>query len=105
MIGPNHKELTISKQCELLNINRSSYYYKPTGYSKYDLKVIATIDEVYTMHLYYGMRRMAKYLQVEGFKIGRKGVIRYYQIMGLEAVYPKMNLGNRDQVHKVYPYL
>ena len=105
MIDPNDSELTISKQCDLLNINRSSYYYKPTGYSEYDLKVMAIIDEVYTMHPYYGMRRMAKYLQAQGFNVGRKGVRRYYQIMGLEAVYPKMNLSKRNQAHKVYPYL
>ena len=105
MIDQNYRELSISKQCELLNINRSSYYYKPRGYSEYDLKVMAIIDEVYTMHPYYGMRRMSKYLQAQGFNIGRKGVRRYYRIMGLEAVYPKMNLSKRNQAHKVYPYL
>jgi putative transposase len=63
------------------------------------------IDETYTMHPYYGMRRMAKYLQSQGFQIGRKGVRHYYQIMGIIAVYPKMNLSKRNQAHKVYPYL
>ena len=57
------------------------------------------------MHPYYGMRRMAKHLQALGFNVGRKGVRWYYRIMGLEAVYPKMNLSKRNQAHKVYPYL
>ncbi|WP_425361573.1 DDE-type integrase/transposase/recombinase [Candidatus Tisiphia endosymbiont of Ceraclea dissimilis] len=57
------------------------------------------------MHPYYGMRRMAKYLQAQGFSVGRKAVRRYYKIMGLEAVYPKINLSKRNQAHKIYPYL
>ncbi|WPY01832.1 IS3 family transposase domain protein (plasmid) [Candidatus Trichorickettsia mobilis] len=57
------------------------------------------------MHPYYGMRRMAKYLQKQEFVEGRKAVRRYYRIIGLEAVYPKMNLSKRNQAHKVYPYL
>ncbi len=51
------------------------------------------------------MRRMAKYLQAQGFSVGRKAVRRYYKIMGLEAVYPKINLSKRNQAHKIYPYL
>jgi putative transposase len=105
MIEPNHNILTIVQQCKLLGVNRSSYYYKPIGISEQDLKVMAIIDEVYTMHPYYGMRRMAKYLQTKGFVVGRKRVRCYYQIMGLEAVYPKMNLSKKNQAHKVYPYL
>ncbi|WP_341756042.1 MULTISPECIES: IS3 family transposase [unclassified Candidatus Tisiphia] len=105
MIEPNHNKLTIIQQCKLLGISRSSYYYQPTGISEQELKIMAIIDETYTMHPYYGMRRMAKYLQAQGFSVGRKAVRRYYQIMGLEAVYPKMNLSKRNQAHKIYPYL
>ena len=96
---------TITRQCELLGINRSSYYYKPIGLDERDFKIMSIIDETYTMHPYYGMRRMAKYLQAQGFAVGRKGVRRYYRIMALEAVYPKMNLSKRNQAHKIYPYL
>ena len=105
MIEPNHNKLTIVQQCKLLGISRSTYYYQPTGISEQYLKIMAIIDETYTMHPYYGMRRMAKYLQAQGFSVGRKAVRRYYQIMGLEAVYPKMNLSKRNQAHKIYPYL
>lgn len=63
------------------------------------------IDETYTEHPYYGARRMSAYLKSNGYDIGRKKVGRYYEIMGLEAVYPKLNLSKRNQKHKVYPYL
>jgi putative transposase len=105
MIDHNLPELTVIKQCELLSLNRSTYYYKPAGFRKEDLKIMEVIDETYTMYPYYGMRRMAKYLQAQGFPLGRKGVRHYYRIMRLEAVYPKMNLSKRNQAHKVYPYL
>ena len=106
MIDPNIANLTIMRQCELLLVNRSTYYYKPDNdLDAPDLKIMKIIDETYTMHPYYGMRRMAKYLQLQGLNVGRKGVRHYYQIMGIVAVYPKMNLSKRNQAHKIYPYL
>lgn len=60
-------QLTIRQQCELLSINRATYYYKPNNaLDGNDLKVMTTIDEKYTMHPYFGTRRMAKYLQSQG---------------------------------------
>ena len=92
MISSDH-QLTIKQQCKLLNINRATYYYKPNNaLDENDLQIMTAIDELYTMHPYFGTRRMAKYLQKQGFNIERKGIRRYYRIMGLEAVYPKMNL-------------
>jgi len=105
MISSDH-QLTIKQQCKLLNINRATYYYKPNNaLDENDLQIMTAIDELYTMHPYFGTRRMAKYLQKQGFNIERKGIRRYYRIMGFEAVYPKMNLSKRNQAHKVYPYL
>jgi putative transposase len=63
------------------------------------------MDEIFTEHPYYGNRRMMHVLRAEGFMIGRKRIRRYYQILGIEAIYPKMNLSKRKQAHKVYPYL
>lgn len=105
MIEPDFKEISIERQCQLLCISRSGYYYKSKGYSDKDLEIMKIIDETYTEYPFYGTRRMAKYLQDIGYSVGRKGVRRYYRIMGLEAVYPKMNLSKRNQAHKVYPYL
>ncbi len=63
------------------------------------------MDEIFTEHPYYGNRRMMHVLRAEGFTIGRKRIRRYYQILGIEAIYPKMNLSRRNQAHKIYPYL
>ena len=105
MINSQDSYLSIAEQCTLLSINRSSYYYQPKGLSAEDLEIMNVIDETYTAHPYYGSRRMSKYLQAKGYDVGRKALRRYYSIMGLAAVYPKMNLSKRNQAHKVYPYL
>lgn len=105
MVEPELNELSIGKQCQLLGLNRSTYYYKPAGFTDEDLEIMKIIDETYTMHPYYGTRRMAKFLQGVGFTVGRTGVRRYYRIIGIEAIYPKMNLSKRNMAHKVYPYL
>lgn len=105
MIDNNCKNLSIAKQCDLLLINKSTYYYKPRGLTQKDLEIMKTIDEIYTEHPYFGARRMSKHLVPFGIVIGRKAVSRYYGIMAIEAVYPKINLSKRNQAHKVYPYL
>ncbi len=105
MIDNNCKNLSIAKQCDLLLINKSTYCYKAKGLTTRDLEIINTIDEIYTEHPYFGLRRMSKYLVPFGIVIGRKAVSRYYRIMAIEAVYPKMNLSKRNQAHKIYPYL
>jgi len=105
MIDNNCKNLSIAKQCDLLLINKSTYYYKARGITARDLEIMKTIDEIYTAHPYFGARRMSKHLVPFRIIIGRKAVSRYYGIMAIEAVYPKMNLSKRNQAHKVYPYL
>jgi len=105
MIDAMDKTLSVSQQCELLLLNRSSYYYKPKGADRSDVAIMRSIDETYTCHPYYGTRRMSKHLQSQGYNIGRKALRRYYGMMGLQAIYPKMNLSKRNQAHKVYPYL
>lgn len=98
--------LTIARQCELLGLNRSSYYYKPTNsLDDSDYKTLSRIDEIFTEHPYYGTRRMSHVLKSEGLSVSRKMVRKYYQILGIETVYPKINLSRRNQAHKVYPYL
>ena len=105
MINSIDKEISVAEQCKLLSISRSSYYYKPKGPRAEDLELMKIIDELYTPHPYYGTRRMSKYLQSKGYATGRKVIRRYYRIMRIEAVYPKINLSKRNQAHKIYPYL
>ena len=105
IIEPAHEKLSITKQCEIIGVKRSSYYAEPKGFSSDDYTIMHKIDEVFTEHPYFGTRRMLKTLQELGFDIGRKKVRKYYRIMGIDAIYPKMNLSKRNQAHKVYPYL
>ena len=105
MIDINSSNLSIALQCDLLILNKSTYYYKKRGLTERDLEIMKIIDEIYTQHPYFGARRMSKHLEPYGIMLGRKAVSRYYRIMAIEAVYPKMNLSKRNQAHKIYPYL
>lgn len=105
MIDEEEKTLSIRSQCNLIGLARSNYYYQPKGWSPLELELMRVIDEVYTEHPYYGTRRMSKVLKTKGYDVGRKGVSYYYGVLGLCAIYPKINLSKRNQAHKVYPYL
>lgn len=80
-------------------------YYKPIEVDAETLLLMKLIDEEYTQHPFYGTRRMVAYLRNQGHWVNRKQVQRLYRLMGLEAVYPKPKLSNRNLEHKVYPYL
>lgn len=69
------------------------------------MAVINKVDEIYTEHPYFGSRRMVEELKESDIYIGRQQVASYYKILGLEAVYPKVNLSKRNHEHKIYPYL
>ena len=105
MISPRYNKLSIRQQCELVGLNRSSYYFKAKPLTKEDLKMMRRIDEIFTDYPFYGPRRMVCALRAKGCSIGRKKVRRYYELLGLRTIYPKMNLSKRNLEHKVYPYL
>jgi len=105
MIDPQHKPLSISRQCEILDINRSSYYYKPKPIKPEDLKLMRKIDELYTEQPSRGSRSIARQLRRQRIKVNRKKIQRLMQKMGIEAVYPKPNTSRPHPQHKVYPYL
>jgi len=97
--------LSVSQQCELLGLSRSSYYYEPATETEANLSLMALIDREYTAHPFQGSRRMTTWLQGEGHAVNRKRVQRLMRLMGLEAVYPKPRLSVGGAGHKVYPYL
>ena len=99
-IDPDHRELSIRRQCELLDLERSTYYYQPAEESAEDLAVMRAIDEEYLRRPFYGSRRLAQELG-----LNRKRVQRLMRIMGLEAVGPKPRTTRRAKEHKIYPYL
>lgn len=97
--------LSVSQQCELLGLSRSSYYYEPATETAANLALMAQIDREYTAHPFLGSRRMTIWLRGEGHAVNRKRVQRLMRLMGLEAVYPKPRLSVGGAGHKVYPYL
>ncbi len=100
-----HPELSVRRQCELLGVNRASWYYEPAGESEKNLRLMRVIDEQYTRRPFYGSRRMTVWLQAQGYEVNRKRVSRLMALMGLEAVYPKPKLSRPGEGHKIYPYL
>ncbi len=63
------------------------------------------LDEVYTAHPYYGVRRMTVVLRAKGYEVNPKRVRRLMRVMGLEAIYPKPRLSEAGIGHQIYPYL
>ena len=100
MIDPDNPLLAISRQGELLDFPRSTYYFHPNGASEEELELTLTIDKYHLEHAGYGSRRTAK-----EFGIGRERAKRLMRIMGLESVYPKPRTTYPKQGHKIYPYL
>ena len=101
----NHAEISVKRQCQLLGLSRSSFYYEPSVISEADIKLMNLIDEEYTRHPFYGTRRMKVWLRGQGYCVSRKRVQRLYRIMGIAAVYPKKQLSKKDKFHAVFPYL
>jgi len=92
--------LTIQKQCDLLGLPRSTYYYQPRPESAENLRLLRRLDELYLQRPYFGSRRLAVELAVN-----RKRIQRLMRILGIEAHYPKPNLSRPHPDHKIYPYL
>ena len=93
------------RQCELLGLARSSYYYEPVPESEEDLLLMRLLDEQYTRTPFYGKRKMVVYLSEQGYQVDRKRVRRLMQRMGLETIYPKPHLSNCGEPSVRYPYL
>lgn len=107
MIEPTHSQLSIVRQCSLLNLSRATYYRNTdwAGESEENLNLMQLIDEEYTRHPFYGSRKMRNYLRRQGHKVNRKRVQRLMQKMGIRSVAPSPNTSKPHPAHKIYPYL
>jgi putative transposase len=105
LVEVNHPELSVRRQCELLGLSRSTFYYEPAGATPEDLRLMRLIDELYTACPFYGSRKITEALTRRGEEINRKRVQRLMREMGLEAIYPKPRLSAAGRGHKIYPYL
>jgi len=104
MIDKEHP-LTVTKQCHLLQLSRSSLYYTPVPVSDNDRELMRLIDEIHLEEPYLGSRGMKSVLRLRGHKVGRIHVRTLMRTMGIEALYKKPRLSKPHPGHMVYPYL
>ena len=105
MVSPSDV-LPITRQCELLGVPRSSYYYRAEPLSNNELALMKLIDKCYLERPFYGTRRVKDWLyDHHGLIVNRKRIQRLRRLMAIEALYPKRNFSMANQQHKVYPYL
>ena len=97
--------ISIRRQCELLDITRSSYYYEPMAESGENLQVMRLMDEEHLCHPTYGVLQMQDYLFALGFCVNHKRVRRLLRLMGVMARYPKRNLSKLGKREYIRPYL
>jgi putative transposase len=97
--------LSITQQCELLSLSRSSFYYQPVQESEFNLKLMRKIDEIYLKAPFYGSRSIVMELKKQGEIVNRKKVQRLMRQMGLEAMYPKPKTSLANKEAYKYPYL
>lgn len=106
LVSKNH-DLTVSRQCELLEINRTSFYYTPAEPDlEFENLVKSRLDYWHTKMPYMGVRKLRNKLQnVDSIPAGRKLIKRFMNEMGIYAMSPKPNLSKRNAQHKIHPYL
>ncbi|WP_439331677.1 IS3 family transposase [Pelagivirga sediminicola] len=105
MIEPNLPGLSVGKQCALLSISRSSFYYEPKGETEMNLDLMRLIDKQFLETPFYGVRQMTWHLRNEEHLVNEKRIRRLMRLMGLMPIYQKPNTSKAAKGHKIYPYL
>jgi len=105
MIEAAHPGLSIGKQCALLSISRSSFYYTPKGETALNLSLMRLIDKQFLEAPFYGVRQMTWHLRNDGHLVNEKRIRRLMRLMGLMPIYQKPNTSRPAKGHKIYPYL
>lgn len=105
-IDPGLSEIPVYRQCELLGLNRSSYYYQPCRDTSYNEHLMRLIDEQYTRTPFYGSPKMTQWLRGQkGEMVNHKRVERLMRQMGLMALSPGPQTSRKRHKHRIYPYL
>ena len=105
MVEPNIPGLSVGKQCALLSISRSSFYYEPKGETEMNLDLMRVIDKQFLETPFYGVRQMTWHLRNEDPPVNEKRIRRLMRLMGLMPIYQKPNTSKAAKGHKIYPYL
>jgi putative transposase len=113
MVSKEH-DLSKRRQCTLLQLSRSTLYYRPKGESAENLRFMEIIDKQFLETPWYGSRQMARHMQRQGHKCGRRHagrvplarrVRRLMRLMRLVPIYQEPNTSKKHPAHKIYPYL
>jgi putative transposase len=106
LVSPEYKKMSVSKQCELIGLQRSSYYFKAKGESVLNQVLMKAIDVKFLDCPFYGVERMTTYLNMDmGYRVDSKRIRRLYHLMCLQTIYPKRNLSKANIKEYKYPYL
>lgn len=105
MIEADHASISIRRQCELVGLARSTYYWEPASETLENLKLMRLIDEQHLKRPHMGRLSMTQWLNQKGYHVNIKRVRRLMNLMGLTAIYPQPKTTLRNQEHTVYPYL
>lgn len=105
MVDRKDRGLSITRQCRILSLSRSSLYYQRKGESAYNLELMTLIDKQFMETPFYGVRQMTWHLKGEGHKVNKKRIRRLMRLMGLMPIYQKPNTSKPNKAHKIYPYL
>lgn len=106
LVSPGNMNMSVSHQCKVLGLHRSSYYLKPKGNSVMNEHLMKIIDRKFLDCPFYGVERMTAYLKMDlGHRVNEKRIRRLYKLMNLRALYPKKNLSKAQKKDYKYPYL
>lgn len=107
MIDRNNEtnQISIKRQCELLNIQRSGLYYTPSVESNENLQIMRLLDEQYMKTPFYGCRKLAAVLKQSGYNVNRKRVQRLMKLVRWQTLYRRVNTSRSNDLHEKYPYL
>ena len=105
LIDSDHPTLSVVRQCQLVAINRSRFYYQPVGATVENLALMRLIDAQFLETPWYGSRQMARHLRREGHAVGRKRIRRLMATMGLAPIYQRPRTTVPNPEHRVFPYL
>ena len=105
LVQRGHARASLSLQCRLLGLSRSSLYYRSRGPSEEELALMRRLDELYMAYPFYGSRQMSRHLRREGWAAGRHRVRRLMRALGLESIYSRPRGSEPHPGHRIYPYL
>jgi putative transposase len=105
LIEARNRKISVKRQCELIELNRSTYYYNKRPKDFFNFELMKEIDKIYTVIPSYGSPRITNALQSMGYAVNHKRIERLMRLMGIAAICPKPNTSLPEKGHKIYPYL